>query len=150
MKSLRSAKLWAASCAAAALLVLGLVVSGFAAEPTQDPAPAPAPVKVTAGSLVSALSQARADQSEAQAARDAAARSLAEAEAALKLKADASTSADQKLAKAIRKLGAIIVGGTVYEPTADGYRSFTPQPADTVLPDEDPAPDPDPAPDAGK
>jgi hypothetical protein len=103
----------------------------------QDPAPAPAPddKPATVADLVTQLARASADQAAAQSARDKAAQALADADSTLKARSDATAAADASIKAAVSKLGrAFIVAGTVYEPTADGYRSFTPLPAETVVP----------------
>ena len=130
----RSFKLSSIALCVASLVVAGLCSLGFAA---QDPPPANPPVvkSATVGDLISGLATAKASQLTAQATRDAAAKALADADASLATQAAATVAADTAIKSAVAQIGPVIVGGTVYEPTADGsYRSFTPATADTPVP----------------
>jgi hypothetical protein len=140
-----------ASLVALALVIVGLPLLGLcvAQDPApQDPAKFVGPVlpdtppvakAPTVGDVVAALNSAKADQVVAQTARDAAAKALADADAALTDKSTITSSADASVKSAVSKTGPVIVDGVVYEPAADGYRSFRPASADTPIP-----PDPDP------
>jgi hypothetical protein len=89
---------------------------------------------VTVGDLINGLATAKQAQSTAQTVRDGAALTLTGADATLAAQTAAVASADTAIKQALASVGPVLVNGVVYEPTSDGYRSFTPATADTPVP----------------